>query len=130
MIKLKQLLYEAIDENDLIVVSTPTNVSISYRISLMKGATASIDRIDNNEWWVSRVLVSDESSRRQGIGSILLTRAVQEVLKHEPNAKIIVAPGGYESKTRQQTRFYKKNGFIPVKGQLGVLMYNNPNISK
>jgi GNAT superfamily N-acetyltransferase len=125
MIKLKQLLYEAIDENDLLVISTNQNVSVSYRpVGEFRASTVSIDDTGRGFWWVARSLVGNEKLRGKGIGSTLLTRAVQEVLKHEPNAKIIVEPAGtYGSDEERQLNFYRKNGFIDVPDKKGVLIY-------
>lgn len=99
------------------------------QISKTERAVASIDNIRGNEWWVARVLVGRPhagvtQSRGKGMGSLLLTRAIQEVLKHDRTARIIVEPGGsYGSKEEDQIRFYKKNGFVDVPGMPGVLVY-------
>jgi len=133
MIKLKQLLFcEAIDENDLFVRSNREEVAVMHRIAgTMQGSVVSIDNVGNGEWWVSRSLVSDEKERGKGIGSTLLKRAVQEVLKYEPHAKIIVEPGGtYGSDEERQLNFYRKNGFIDVPNKKGMLMYNNQKLNE
>ena len=125
MIKLKQLLFEDINENDIIVISKKEGVSIMYRApGSMMSAVVSIDNIGNGMWWVSRALVSEVYERGKGIGSMLLRCAVKEVLKHEQNAKIVVEPGGsYGSNEERQLNFYKKNGFIPYEGYPGALIY-------
>jgi GNAT superfamily N-acetyltransferase len=125
MIKLKQLLFcEDIYEKDIFVRSSKSDgVAVMHRIEgAAHGSVVSIDNIGNGEWWVSRALVNEERSK--GIGSVLLKRAVQEVLKHEPNAKIIVEPGGtYGSNEERQLNFYRKNGLVDVPNKKGVLIY-------
>ena len=129
MIKLSQLLLEGI-EDELIVHSKPDGVWVSYRPpNTIRGSTASIDNTQQGWWWISRVLVGDEDARRHGIGSIMLRRAVAEVLKQDPKALIVVEPGGYDMKKADQIRFYKKNGFIEYNGEdpqfNETLIYNN-----
>jgi GNAT superfamily N-acetyltransferase len=123
MIKLKQLIFESIDESNVHVISTPDNVSIMYRVGPVRSSVASIDRVDGHQWWVARVLVGDRNTRGQGIGSYLIQRAVKEVLKHDPQADILVEPGGYDSNTEQQVNFYKKNGFVEHPKYEGSLTY-------
>ena len=126
MIKLKQLIFESIDEKNVHIISTPQNVSIMYRAEgIVRGSVAGIDRIDGHKWWVSRVLVGDRNIRGQGIGSYLIQKAVAEVLKQDPQAEILVEPGGYEGNTAEQINFYKKNGFHeqPEPEYKGSLMY-------
>lgn len=133
MIKLKQLIFEIENsdlENELIVNSQGQSVSVSIMgraaasiSKFCRPSTAGIDNIGGSKWWVSRVLVGDPEMRRMGVGSILLQRAVKEVLKRDPRAEIIVEPGGYNMKTEDQIRFYKKNGFVDISGQKGVLIY-------
>jgi predicted GNAT family acetyltransferase len=117
-------LKEGIDEKNIFVNSKSDSVSISYRSSNnTRMSVASIDRIEGNDWWVSRVLVGDRELRGQGVGSILLTKAIQEVLKHDPQARITVEPGGYEGQTEKQFNFYKKNGFVDVPEHTDLLIY-------
>jgi len=125
MIKLKQLIFESIDEKNVHIISNPQNVSIMYRTGPVRSSVASIDRVDGNKWWVSRVLVGDRTTRGQGIGSYLLQKAIAEVLKQDPQAEILVEPGGYDSNTAQQVNFYKKNGFHeqPEPEYAGSLIY-------
>lgn len=125
MIKLKQLIFESIDEKNVHVISNPQNVSIMYRVGPVRSSVASIDRVDGHQWWVSRVLVGDRDARGQGIGSYLIQRAVNEVLKNDSQAEILVEPGGYDSNTEQQINFYKKNGFVeqPEPEYAGSLIY-------
>jgi GNAT superfamily N-acetyltransferase len=123
MIKLKQLIFETIDETNVHVISTPNNVSIMYRVGPVRSSIASIDRVEGHRWWVSRVLVGDKNTRGQGIGSYLIQKAVKEVLKHDPQAQILVAPGGYDDNTEQQINFYKKNGFVEYPEYEGSLVY-------
>jgi GNAT superfamily N-acetyltransferase len=129
MIKLKQLLLcEEIDENDFIINSQRQSVSVSIMGQSVasvsrRPSTVGIDNVENHTWWISRVLVGDPNDRRKGIGSILLQRAIKEVLKRDPKANIIVEPGGYDLKTEDQIRFYKKNGFVDVPNKKGVLIY-------
>ena len=123
MIKLKQLIFESIDEKNVHVISNSQNVSIMYRVGPVRSSVASIDRVDGNQWWVSRVLVGDRNTRGQGIGSYLIQRAVKEVLKNDPQAEILVEPGGYDSNTEQQINFYKKNGFVEHPKFEGSLVY-------
>ena len=123
MIKLKQLIFESIDESNIHVISTPDNVSIMYRVGPMRSSIASIDRIDDHQWWVARVLVGDRNTRGQGIGSYLLQKAVKEVLKQDADANILVEPGGYDGNTEEQINFYKKNGFVEHPEYEGSLVY-------
>lgn len=123
MIKLKHLLFESMDESNIFVVSNPQNVSIMYRGSMRDAGIASIDSLGNGQWWISRVLVNNPKIRRQGIGSEILQRAIKEVLKHEPKARIIVSPGGYDMDTESQFNFYRKNGFVDLEGEEDTLIY-------
>jgi GNAT superfamily N-acetyltransferase len=123
MIKLKQLIFESIDETKVHVISTPNNVSIVYMVGPVRSSVAGIDRVDGHQWWVSRVLVGDRNTRGQGIGSYLIQRAVKEVLKHDQQANILVEPGGYEGNTKEQVNFYKKNGFVEHPEYEGSLVY-------
>jgi len=130
MIRLKQLILEIEGQEGLHVNSRPEGVSISMSLGDGYSAVASIDNIGDGRWWVARVLVGPPHGRmpyehrRKGIGSILVKRAVQEVLKHEPNAQIIVEPGGtYGMKEEDQLNFYRKNGFVDIPDQKGVLVY-------
>ena len=122
MIKLKKLLFEHV-EGDLFVNANDHNVSVHTKTGPFGLSTASIDNLGDGRWWVSRVLVAVRNMRGQGIGSKILQRAVQEVLKRDPNAKIIVSPGGYDNNTEQQFNFYKKNGFVPLDGDPDSLIY-------
>jgi predicted GNAT family N-acyltransferase len=125
MIKLKDLILEN-ENDDFIINSKPDSVSVSLKSSYGPGSRpsiASIDNIGNGTWWISRVLIGNREQRGQGIGSKLLQKAVEEVLKHEPTAKIIVEPGGYGGNTEDQIRFYKNNGFIDLPGEPGSLIY-------
>ncbi len=122
MIKLKDLILEELDEKEVMVISRPQGVSVLYRGSMRQAAVASIDNVGDGSWWVSRVLVSTREIRRKGIGSELLQRAIKEVLKYEPKARIIVEPGGYDMDTQSQTNFYRKNGFVDTPDK-GVLVY-------
>jgi len=134
MIKLKQLLFENFNESDLIVNSQRQSVSVSIMgssvASISRPSTASIDNVEGNTWWVSRVLVGERDDRRKGIGSMLLQRAIKEVLKRDPKANIIVEPGGYDMKTNDQINFYKKNGFVDVPDKKGVLIYDKNSLIK
>ena len=130
MIKLKQLILEITGEEGLHVNSRPEGVSISMSLGDGYTAVASIDNIGGGQWWVARVLVGPPhgrmpyGNRRKGIGSMLVKRAVQEVLKHEPNARIVVEPGGtYGMKEEDQLNFYKHNGFVDIPGSPGALVY-------
>lgn len=125
MIKLKQLIFESIDEKNVHIISNQQNVSIMYRVGPVRSSVASIDRVEEHKWWVSRVLVGDRNTRGQGIGTYLLQKAVAEVLKQDPQAEILVEPGGYGDNIEQQTNFYKKNGFVeqPEPEYKGSLIY-------
>lgn len=123
MIKLRDLIFETLDEKEVMMISRPQGVSALYRGSLRQAGVASIDNVGDGSWWVSRVLISTREVRRQGIGSELLQRAIKEVLKYDPKARIIVEPGGYDMDTQSQTNFYKKNGFVDIPDQKGVLVY-------
>jgi GNAT superfamily N-acetyltransferase len=137
MIKLKQLILENEKEMGLNIISNPELVSIYMKLPDGRSATASIDKIGGNMWWVSRVIVGPPQGnvpyefRNKGIGSMLIRRAVQEVLKHDPNAEIIVEPGGsYGSKEEDQLRFYRKNGFVDFPGGKGVMIYTKKPIDR
>ena len=111
-------------KKDIFVRSSKTDgVSVMHRVAgSSQGSVVSIDNVGNGMWWVSRALVNEE--RGKGLGSILLKRAVQEVLKWEPKAKIIAEPGGsYGSDEKRQLNFYRKNGFVDVPKKKGVVMY-------
>ena len=124
MIKLRDLITEALDEKEVIMISRPQGVSALYRGSLRQGGVASIDNVGDGSWWVSRVLISNwREMGRLGIGSDLLQRAIKEVLKYDPKARIIVEPGGYDMDTQSQINFYRKNGFVDIPDQKGVLVY-------
>jgi GNAT superfamily N-acetyltransferase len=84
-------------------------------------------------WYVNRVKVGnphDPSTKGKGIGSLILRRAVAEILKRNPQAKIIVEPGGYSNRIEDQKNFYAKNGFVEIPGEEGVMIFKNQRMVK
>lgn len=115
-------LKEGIDEKNIFVNSKSDGVSITYRSAVnIRSSVASIDRVEDHDWWVSRVLVNEP--RGQGLGSLLLKKALSEVFKHDPEARITVEPGGYGQNIKQQKNFYRKNGFVDVTEHPDLLVY-------
>ncbi len=100
---------------------TKTTDSISvYHQNGHNISVASIDRIEPNKWWISRVNVK-EIDRNKGIGSAMLKMAIEAVLEQE-EVEIVVAPGGYNEDYNKQINFYKKNGFVETE-ENGLLVY-------
>lgn len=64
-------------------------------------------------WWVSRVIVRLPGNRGRGLGSLVLTRLLQEI-QGQPCKRVHVSPGGYHDDTEKQRAFYLKNGFKPT----------------
>ena len=94
---------------------------------------ASVDKINYNPfgnehsimeycWYVSRVIVK-EDQRGKGIGSKLLNMLIDEIKSRPGTGPIIVTPGGYNADAKKQMNFYKKNGFVKVKDNTGMLIY-------
>lgn len=109
------------------IIKTDENISATCVVN-GKVSIASVDNLQNGSWWISRVNVQG-APKGQGVGSKLLQTIIENVLISGP-AEIIVAPGGYEGNTKQQFKFYKKNGFINA-DKKGLLKYNlEPNKKK
>jgi GNAT superfamily N-acetyltransferase len=100
--------------------SNKNNVAISL-VNNNQVSVAGIDNLMDGRWWISRVNVQG-AERGNGIGSMLLKKAIEEVLKHDASAEIIVAPGGYGGDTDRQYNFYRKNGFVDANEE-GLLKY-------
>lgn len=62
-------------------------------------------------WWVSRVLVTSEAERGQGLGGMMLDQLIVEITKQDGQS-IIVTPGGYGADPIRQQRFYEAHDFI------------------
>lgn len=112
----------SIDKGKINLVSSETHVSVYWIENFSHNGCVESDRIDNENWWISRALVKPTNYRSKGIGSKLLKILIDEIKKK--NSKyILVTPGGYEDETEKQFRFYEKNGFvIPDKTQLPVIL--------
>jgi GNAT superfamily N-acetyltransferase len=77
-------------------------------------STVSVDFVPP-EWWVSRALVSKRELRGQGLGSLMLQHALDELRERAAKTGesycVLVTPGGYDEDPRQEA-FYLKNGFV------------------
>lgn len=72
-------------------------------------------------WWLARVIIRDPAYRGKGIGTYMVTRVTDAVLR-SPAPCVIVAPGGYGSDIRRVQNFYLKLGFKMIgKGSVMVL---------
>lgn len=81
-----------------------------------KTSTASADLLDKDVWYINRVFVQKED-RRKHIGTDLVKRMQEEIKARNPNAIMIVTPGGYDTPAQVQIAFYRSIGF--VKGMHG-----------
>jgi GNAT superfamily N-acetyltransferase len=107
-------------------ISTPTNITAFWQGTGFENGSISVDLMphpdtDDWVWWLSRALVQPDSCRSKGIGSQLMIVLKEEIKKSECK-RCVVAPGGYNSTFKQQANFYKKNGFVVVKGTKGKLL--------
>lgn len=109
-------------------------VSVTLAANGLPIATASIDHFGSH-WWVTRVLVQ-LPWRRQGLGSTVLLRALQETAKdigdgaaaHGAAAQEVwVVPGGYDMDEAQQRAFYLKHGFEPQFRDGGEVLVWSPS---
>lgn len=101
--------------------STNESISASYKNEQFGLSVASADKIGENQWYISRVMVI-EKHRGRGIGSLLLNKIITEIKTKESIGEIVVFPGGYDTNPEEQMNFYIKNGF--VKGEKeGSLKY-------
>jgi hypothetical protein len=107
---------------DIRVNSSEFSVSV-MTVNNGKVSIASADNLLDGRWWISRVNVQGVE-KGKGVGSILLQRLLQEVLKLG-QTKIIVSPGGYYEDKDRQFNFYKKNGFIESEESSELLIYKN-----
>lgn len=73
-------------------------------------------------WWVSRVVVKPFTARRIGIGSFIVQRMLAEIAKTDIKVAVVV-PGGYDMEEEDQSRFYKKQGFVELDDFPGVLVW-------
>lgn len=78
--------------------------------SIADKGTVSADLVVS-EWWLNRAIVQPESNRRKGIGGKMLEMLKEEVKKLGGDA-VMVTPGGYDLKTKDQYNFYEKHGFV------------------
>lgn len=98
---------------DIRCVSTPLNVSVfTYELCRSSVADANQYPLEDDVWWISRVLVHHKA-RGKGLGSQLLQRLIKEIKSYRAKA-IVVAPGGYNANHNKQINFYTKNGFKEV----------------
>jgi len=81
----------------------------AYHVVDGRIATADANLIGENIWWISRVFVPD-FMRGSGIGSAILNRLADEVLKNG-GTELVVCPGGYFVDGERQRKFYLKNDF-------------------
>jgi predicted GNAT family N-acyltransferase len=97
-------------------VYTESHISVSdYSMDSqgIHGVCAEADLVDG-KWWISRVLVKKEQDRGNGLGSKFLQKLLYEIYLRDPDATVIVCPGGYVSDMERQISFYKKNDFVAV----------------
>lgn len=104
---------------ELNVIKTKNNASISC-VNNGRVSIASIDNLQDGRWWISRVNIQG-TEKGKGLGSIMLKRAIKEVLSFG-QTEIIVAPGGYDNNLNRQINFYKKNGF-EITNKEGLMTY-------
>lgn len=81
------------------------------------GVCAEADLIDGI-WWICRVLVKKEQDRGKGLGSKFLQKLLFEIYRRDPDAAVVVSPGGYGVNSKKQINFYKKNGFKLISDSL------------
>lgn len=77
---------------------------------LRQRGTASVDKLPDGRWWVSRVLVQPSTMTGNGIGGKLLELVKSEV-KKQGGGIMVVCPGGYAGDQKKQRNFYRKHGF-------------------
>lgn len=93
--------------------------SITKKTELISGEVSA--SFDDENWVINRAIVKPESLRGKGIGSLMLNK-LKDVLVKQGCKKLIVYPGGYSGEKRKQFNFYKKNGFVKVKDNGEVYM--------
>jgi GNAT superfamily N-acetyltransferase len=76
-----------------------------------RNATASVEDMGDH-WWVSRVWICPDW-RRKGVGRFLVAELLSMV-KDRGGKKVVVAPGGYNMKYKDQRAFYEACGFTQV----------------
>lgn len=69
-------------------------------------------------WWQISNFYIRAPFRRQGIGSSLLAKVIEEIQKRNKQpGPIVLYPGGYvETELAWLKRWYRKQGFLPVRG--------------
>ena len=99
-----------------------TEISISIIINNKLSIASAMNISDR--WWISRVNVQ-ESERKKGLGTKLLTELIKQIKDKDKISSIMVAPGGYNFPYNYQVAFYKKNGFISLPDEEGIFVYDN-----
>jgi hypothetical protein len=90
-------------------------ISVSIAQDRLRG-TVGLDLVFESEftgpahWWVNRAVVHPAEQRGKGLGSIMLKRALEQVVLSDIH-RVLVMPGGYDNNTERQFNFYLKNGF-------------------
>ena len=111
------------ESSDLRVIDTPNNVSV-YK----NGGVCDISHMGNGVWEVNRVFTK-EGTRGGGLGSELLSTAINKVLDKDPTS-IYVTPYGYGSDPEELYVFYGKNGFVMDDEQYGLMWYEKQNLNE
>ena len=111
------------ESSDLRVIDTSNNVSV-YK----DGGVADISHMGNGVWEVNRVFTKKDT-RGGGLGSELLTTAINKVLQKDPTS-IYVTPYGYGSNPEELYVFYGKNGFIMDDEQYGLMWYEKEHLGE
>lgn len=91
--------------SELTVTAGEQCVSVAKIKDNVSHGCASMSRTEDG-WYVNRVLVRPEY-RRQGLG----TKMVKALLDNAAGLKVIVEPGGYNMKHKDQVAFYESCGF-------------------
>lgn len=76
-------------------------------------AIAEAMKINDEVWFINRVLVRDAARRGNGLGGQALDTLLTK-LRAEGVKSIIVTPGGYVDDEARQIKFYVKHGFTEV----------------
>ena len=101
-------------ESDIHVSAGDRCVTVSWYDAAypINRATVDLGSIgSSDDWWVNRAIVQVQEQRGSGIGSRLLQLALKKAVELGAT-RVRVSPGGYNSKPRDQQRFYEKNGFL------------------
>jgi predicted GNAT family N-acyltransferase len=111
------------ESNDIRVINTPDTVSV-YK----DGGVCDISHMGNGIWEVNRVFTK-KGTRGGGLGSELLSTALNKVLEKNPSS-IYVTPYGYGSDPEELYVFYGKNGFVMDDEQYGLMWYQKENLNE